>query len=203
MKNSVQNKLINIFNNDQKFKATKLDVNETLLNIRNFLITKFNLTDFYFFNKQNSSKIEKNKESEIILSEILVDNNSFYIITDSILITVYLNEKQIYKINFSKYEKVKNFINIISDKIPNDSILILDGFETEIEDVENDDIIDILDVNNNVYFKSSNQIEENNQEKEKENIIIQNKDEILLSKNKQDEKNKENNKIKISNDNFL
>ena len=31
MKNSVQNKLINIFNNDQKFKATKLDVNETLL----------------------------------------------------------------------------------------------------------------------------------------------------------------------------
>ena len=75
MKNSVQNKLINIFNNDQKFKAAKLDVNETLLNIRNFLITKFNFTDFYFFNKQNSSKIEKNQESEIILSEILVDNN--------------------------------------------------------------------------------------------------------------------------------
>ena len=184
MKNTVQNDVINIFKDNKKFKSTKLNAFDYLLNIRNSLIKKFNLTNFYFFNKQNSSKIDKNQESEIILSEILVDNNSFYIITDSILITVYLNQKQIYKFNFSKYEKVKNFINIISNKIPHDSTLILDGFESDIKEFENDDIIDILDDNNNVYFKSSNQIEENIQneeEKNNENILIQSKEKIIIN----------------------
>ena len=172
MKNIVQNDVINIFKDNKKFKSTKLNAFDYLLNIRNSLIKKFNLFNFYFFNKQNSSKIDKNQESEIILSEILVDNNSFYIITDSILITVYLNQKQIYKFNFSKYEKVKNFINIISNKIPNDSTLILDGIEIDIKNIENDDLTNILDDNNNVYFISSKENIQNEEEKNYENILI-------------------------------
>ena len=36
-------KMTNIFKDEEKLKTTKLDVNETLLNIRNSISTKFNL----------------------------------------------------------------------------------------------------------------------------------------------------------------
>ena len=94
--------LINIKKDGEKFYSIKLNVHETLLNIRNCISTKFNFSNFYFVNKENSTKIDKNKENEIILSEILINNNLFYILTDSTLIEikVYLNEKQICKFNF-------------------------------------------------------------------------------------------------------
>ena len=117
--------IIKIFKDEIKYKATKLNVFETLLNIINCISTKFNFSNFLFFNKENSTKINKNKENEIILPKILVNNILLFILTVSTLIEikVYLNEKQICKFNFSKNEKIKNFINIISNKIPNKSIL--------------------------------------------------------------------------------
>ena len=94
--------LINIKKDGENFCSIKLNVHETLLNIRNCISKKFNFSNFYFVNKENSTKIDKNKENEIILSEILINNNLLYILTDSTLIEikVYLNEKQICKFNF-------------------------------------------------------------------------------------------------------
>ena len=178
---------INIFKDDEKYIKIKLNALDYLINIREFLSKKKNLSNFYFFNKKNSIKIEKNEETDKILSEILKNNDELYIITDSnsienIEITVFLNQKQICKLNISKNEKVKNFINIISNKIPKDSTLILDGFETEIEDAENDDIKDILDDNNNVYFISFKQEENIQNEEERKILLFKIKDELFFQK---------------------
>ena len=119
----------------------------------------------------------------MILSEILISEKKFYIITDSnTKINIYLNQKQIYKFNYSINEKVKNFINFISNKIPYDSTLIHDGFEIDINEFENEDLKNILDNNNNIYFISSKQIENIRKEEErKENILIQSKEKIIIN----------------------
>lgn len=62
-----------------------------------------------------------------------MNNDSLYIITDSNLIenieiTVFVNQKQVYKFNISKNKKVKIFIKIISNKISKDTNLIFDAF---------------------------------------------------------------------------
>ena len=62
-----------------------------------------------------------------------MNNDSLYIITDSnsienIEITVFVNQKQVYKFNISKNKKVKIFIKIISNKISKDTNLIFDAF---------------------------------------------------------------------------
>jgi hypothetical protein len=62
-----------------------------------------------------------------------MNNDSLYIITDSNLIenieiTVFVNQKQVYKFNISKNKKVKIFIKIISNKISKDTNLIFDAY---------------------------------------------------------------------------
>ena len=110
---------INIFKDDEKYIRTKLNAYDYLINIREFLSKKKNLSNFYFFNKKNSIKIEKNEETDKILSEILKNNDELYIITDSnsienIEITVFLNQKQICKLNISKnvFHKKPNIITL-------------------------------------------------------------------------------------------
>ena len=159
--------LIKIYKDKEKFRATKLNVFETLLNIRNYISTNFNLSNFYFFDKNNFFIIEKNNEQKLILNEILINNNTIFITTNLSLIeiSVYLNKNQIFKFKCLKNENVKNFIKIISNKIPNDSNLVLDGFIADIKEFENDNIINILDNNNNVYFTSKNNFNFSNETK--------------------------------------
>ena len=194
---SEEKKLINIYKDKEKFHSTKLNIYDSLANIRNSISTKYNFSNFNFFNKNNSTSVEKNKEKAIILSEILYNNNSLYINSDltSIEISVYVNQNLNHTINFSKDEKVKKFFLIIKNKIPNDSTLVLNGFESDIEEFENDDISSILDENNNIYFISLNSAPgpsfQTNKEKEneqksknenKEKIFIKVNDKTLMDK---------------------
>ena len=194
---SEEKKLINIYKDKEKFHSTKLNIYDSLANIRNSISTKYNFSNFNFFNKNNSTSVEKNKEKAIILSEILYNNNLLYINSDltSIEISVYVNQNLNHTINFSKDEKVKKFFLIIKNKIPNDSTLVLNGFESDIEEFENDDISSILDENNNIYFISLNSAPgpsfQTNKEKEneqksknenKEKIFIKVNDKTLMDK---------------------
>ena len=190
-------KIINIYKDKEKFHSTKLNIYDSLANIRNSISTKYNFSNFNFFNKNNSTSVEKNKEKAIILSEILYNNNSLYINSDltSIEISVYVNQNLNHTINFSKDEKVKKFFLIIKNKIPNNSTLVLNGFESDIKEFENDDISSILDENNNIYFISLNSAPgpsfQTNKEKEneqksknenKEKIFIKVNDKTLMDK---------------------
>ena len=188
-------KIINIYKDKEKFMVTKLNIYDYLIKIRNIISEKYGFSNFYFFNKNSSTTVEKNKEKTIVLSEILYNNNSLYIKTDlgSIEISVYLNQNLIHKINFSKNEKIKNFIQIIKNKIPNDSSLVVNEFKIDITEFENDDISSILDENNNIYFISQNSappIQTKNEEekeqipksKNKEKIIIKMNDKTLMEK---------------------
>ena len=61
-----------------------------------------------------------------------------------------------YKGKISKNETLINFLKILPNKIPSDSKLLSNGYEIDINEV--DQIEEILDNNNNIYFISSRQI---------------------------------------------
>ena len=55
-----------------------------------------------------------------------------------------------YKGKISKYETLINFLKTFPNKIPDDSKLLLKGYEIDINEV--DQIEEILDDNNNIYY---------------------------------------------------
>ena len=180
--------IINIYKDKEKFMITKLNIYDYLIKIRNIISEKYGFSNFYFFNKNSSTIVEKNKEKTIVLSEILYNNNSLYIKTDlgSIEISVYLNQNLIQKINFSKNEKIKNFIQIIKNKIPNEYFLVVKEFKIDITEFENDDISSILDENNNIYFISQNSappIQTKNEEENEQIPKNENKEKIIIKMN--------------------
>ena len=132
--------------------------------IRDVLIKKTKFSNFLFFQKEDSSLIERENEDQYLLSEILYNENIFEIKTckntnsdsnfdlNEILITVFLNNNVFCKRKFSKNEIFTNFLKTFPNKIPSDSILLLIEYETDINEV--DQIEEILDDNNNIYFIS-------------------------------------------------
>ena len=177
--------------------AFKTNPYNTLNIIRDELIKKIKFSNF-LFQKEDSFLIEKENEDQYLLCEIIFNENNFEIKacknTNSgsnydlniILITVYLNNKVFYKGKISKYETLINFLKTLPNKIPADSKLLSNGYEIDINEV--DQIEEILDNNNNIYFISSIQIRNIPKKEEKEEIQSKEKIIIQFGKNTKIEK---------------
>ena len=175
--------------------------------IRDELIKNIKISNFLFFQKETSLLIEKENENEFLLCEILYNENNFEIKAckninsgsnfdlNLILITVYLNNNVFYKGKISKNETLINFLKTLPNKIPDDSKLLLNGYETDINEV--DQIEEILDNNNNIYFISSRQIR-NIPKKEEEKEEIQSKEKIIIQFGKNTKIEKLNVSIKLN-----
>ena len=177
----------------KKLIAFKTNPYNTLNIIRDELIKKIKFSDFLFFKKEDSSLIEKENEDQYLLCEIIFNENNFEIKANknkisgsnydlnTILITVYLNNNVFYKGKISKYETLINFLKTFPNKIPADSKLLSNGYEIDINEV--DQIEEILDNNNNIYFISSMQIRnipKEEEEKKEEKEEIQSKEKIII-----------------------
>ena len=173
--------------------AFKTNPYNSLNMIRNELIKKIKFSNFLFFQKETSLLIEKENEDQYLLCEIIFNENKFEIKAcknknsgsnydiNLILITVYLNNNVFYKGKISKYETLINFLKTLPNKIPSDSKLLLNGYEIDINEV--DQIEEILDDNNNIYFISSMQIKnipKEEEEKKEEKEEIQSKEKIII-----------------------
>ena len=135
--------------------------------VREEIIKKKKFSNFLFFDKENSVPIEIEKENELILAEIAFDDNNLEIKTnknaiadpsfnsDLIDINVYLNNNIFYQGKISINETMNNFLNNFSNKIPYDAKIIFDRKEINVNEIN--EINEILDENNNIYFITTKQ----------------------------------------------
>ena len=135
--------------------------------VREEIIKKKKFSNFLFFDKENSVPIEIEKENDLILAEIAFDDNNLEIKTnknaiadpsfnsDLIDINVYLNNNIFYQGKISINETMNNFLNNFSNKIPYDAKIIFDRKEINVNEIN--EINEILDENNNIYFITTKQ----------------------------------------------
>ena len=171
--------MIKIIIGDKKI-AKKLDEETKLNKLREIL--KDSLPESGYF-MLDDAIIEKNDESDYSIKDV-VKNKQIICMLNTESIKVFLNDKNICKLDISIDEPVENLIKGLNGKIPKNCRIKFEDTEIPFEDAKNDSMtIKDLSSENSIYFLSqeSNEKEINNFENEKNNEVKNEK--INIKKN--------------------
>ena len=117
--------------------------------------------------------IDKSQEYEFTINDILKDKE-IHCSSTSRDINVYINDKNIWKININVDENIESLLKELKDKNPNDSMIKFEDIEIGIDDPKEQNFVikDLLN-DNSIYFinnqiKTKNDFKKIEKEKEKE-----------------------------------
>ena len=166
----------------------KVELDMTLEKLRNSL--KENMPENSLFILDDGT-IDKAQESEFTINDILKDKeiHCSSITTD---VNIYINDKNICKININVDENIESLLKELKGKIPNVNMIKFEDSEIEINDAkeQNFSIKDLLN-NNSIYFinqelktkNESKQMEKNEENSNINDISNKNKKFIHIYKN--------------------
>lgn len=140
---------------DEKFKKKKLNPNDSLSSIRSQLKLEKNIS----FLSEEGYQIDIEDEDQTNLNDVMIKKEKHNTLklksnkSDYLIINIYLNNEMIHSGKYPISIKLKELSKNYSHLLPNDAVLLSEGYQADLEDFEEKSIIEILE-NNSIYYKS-------------------------------------------------
>ena len=151
----------------RKKKIRKVELDMTLDKLRESL--KEDMPENSLFIKDDGT-IDKSEESEFTINDILKDKE-IHCSSFSRDVNVYINDKNICKININVDENIESLMKEMKGKIPNDSMIKFEDTEIGIDEAKEQNffIKDLLNEDSIYFINQQIETKNNSKKKEKEN----------------------------------